>query len=208
VVLGHEDSIAGSIGHATLQPDATLKEQDRLNTLFELSPDTYTVFVERKDRITGAVARSNTITITVTGDHKTASFGLAVASDKRSYSVGADIPVNIVLTNNSDRPLQLASAGANAELGGSFLVVRGTGVRPPRKTREGWMRLENAGAGAAKPEMIAVQPGMTMNEQVLLNRLFDLPPDTYQVSVERKDKETGIVAQSNVISITVAGDTK
>lgn len=209
VVLGHEDSIAGSIGHATLQPGATLKEQDRLNTLFELSPDTYTVFVERKDRTTGGVAHSNTITITVTGEHKTAFFGLVVNSAKSTYSAGADIPIDITLTNNSDHALQLANSGANAELGGSYLVVRGAGVRPPRKTRDGWMRLEHPSATAGKPEMVAVQRGATLKERVLLNRLFDLPPDTYQVSVERRDQETGIVAQSSVIAITVtAGGAK
>jgi hypothetical protein len=207
--LGREEGMVGSSVQASLEPGQGTREQAWLHQLFELAPDTYTVFVERKDRDTGAVARSNSITITVTGEHKTASFGLIVNSDKKAYTAGADIPIDITLTNNSDRALQLANAGANAELGGSYLVVRGTGVRPPRKTRDGWMRLEHPSATAGKPEMVAVQRGAALKEQVLLNRLFDLPPDTYQVSVERRDQETGIVAQSNVIAITVtAGGAK
>lgn len=206
--LGREDGMAGSSVQVALEPGQASREQARLHELFELAPDTYTIWVERKDRTTGGVARSNTIALTVTGEHKTASFGMVLNSGRKAYITGSDIPIELILTNDSGHPLQLANAGSKAELGGSYLVVRGTGVRPPRKTPDGWRRLENPAATGEKPEMIILQSGETLKEEVVLNQLFDLPPDKYQVSVERKDKETGIVAQSNVISITVAGDTK
>lgn len=59
----------GSPSYAYLKPGETLEQEMEVSKLFDLSkPGTYTVQVQRKDDRSAAVAKSNTISITITPD--------------------------------------------------------------------------------------------------------------------------------------------
>ncbi|HTZ94974.1 MAG TPA: hypothetical protein VMB18_01165 [Terriglobales bacterium] len=143
-----------------------------------------------------------------------ATIAIQISASPQVADRGKAIEVNIVVKNISSQmvPIWRSNGKDQAEISGYLVRVSGPHGRPVPKTRyykiftgepvENMRPEENIHTSGGPT--FSVQPGATLKDEFLLNRLFDLStPETYSIQIERKDPVSGLPVKSNSIEVVV-----
>ena len=131
---------------------------------------------------------------------------------------GSEIDLDILITNVSSKEILVSKSPArdNGDSRFDVSVRDANGVAAPQtdysKALHGIQQHKDTGHKGAEVVMIPMgsnisvplQPGDSMKDRIVLNRLYDLEtPGTYSVQVSRYDQVSRTMVQSNTITIQV-----
>lgn len=125
---------------------------------------------------------------------------LTISTKAQVVKSGADVVVDILLTNTSKETCLVSEylEFQQAEMNGFKPVVTNSDGKVldlmprPRSSK------------AASRGMMHLQPGKSVDDSLLLNKLVDLSsPGVYQVQIRRLESRTNTEVRSNVVTITV-----
>ncbi len=137
------------------------------------------------------------------------SFSLTISA-KTAIQQGSDVKIRIALTNTSTRKLSVLHEKANeiGELVGFSLDVRDTNNIQVPLTAYGKAYYNHELALVVAPYYADVQPGQTLEDWIVVSKLYDLSkPGKYAIQVQRTDEDTSLVIKSNVLPIIIAPTT-
>lgn len=143
-----------------------------------------------------------TLSIVLNGAGQTAvasgspQFTLTISADHRSVKAGANVTIQVALTNSSEKPMPLR---AEIEDYGYMVDVTavGYGAAPDTDRGRDWKRNGGERQTVSGP-MALLKPGETTKGPLVISDLYDLSrPGKYWVQVRRGD------VASNRISLTV-----
>jgi hypothetical protein len=201
-----------------LQPGQSMRGEPDLSKVYDLRrPGKYSMRLLRLDTATNALVQSNTVIVVVAGPPPPGPpFSLAISTPKRTFSVGSEIRLAIVLTNTSTEPLaawdgRLASMTQRT---GYIVNVRHSGRPVPfKKNDAGHVHFaEGSGMGYQSELTLdgaafhaALGPKeMLRNEIVLTDQLDFSAPGDYTIQVQRAlENNSQVAAKSNILAITV-----
>jgi hypothetical protein len=136
-------------------------------------------------------------------------FSIAINSPQDAWKLGADVRLAVILTNTSDRTIFFRKLPGQDD-GERFMDVEVTDDRgnvPARTRYYRVLRHEDTDdviwGGYVQKKL--VKPGESLNDGMIVNRLFDLArPGKYTVRVIRRDEATKTLVMSNTITVTVS----
>ena len=136
-------------------------------------------------------------------------YALTIHGKQSSFKVGDEIRIEVTWKNTSDRPILAAPDIPTAETKYKVYLEDEKGDLAA-ETEMG--RRLRTGRGEQGQETVTVgqmgllrylQPGETMNEEIILNKLYDVSkPGRYTVRVQSQGEPDGF-AKSNTVIITV-----
>lgn len=140
-----------------------------------------------------------------------APYSITIAAPQNPVKAGSEVAVDIVVTNTSDHEIVVSRSNAEkrAELSGYTVEVWD---QKQRLTPESEYGLELKGQGTPAGPVVTVnsdllftvQPGKQLKDTLIVSKLRDMSrPGTYTVQVQLSRPETGILAKSNKITVTV-----
>jgi hypothetical protein len=122
---------------------------------------------------------------------------LILNAPKTMLKIGADLKVEVTMTNISDHDVSYRANLAGGSLPFEIVVHDATGNKVPR-TPKGLSVLGNDGSAI----LIRIHPGETIHRDLLLNEDFDLNrPGKYTVQAMRRVGH--VMAESNVVVATI-----
>jgi len=112
------------------------------------------------------------------------------------------VDLTVVLTNISDQTLKI---GALTSFAGAALLplidIRDGHGNAPLLTTYGQKHAK--GGEITSGVGYSVEPGKTLEEIIVLSKLYDLTPGQYSVQLHRPIGKTGSVVKSNVVRVNV-----
>lgn len=144
--------------------------------------------------------------------HAQGPFVIEIKTAESSFKSGAEIKLQISLTNTSDHDI-VATKGkgdAAAEDAGYMVEAWDTeGNHPPETTllRALTGKEESSQPIISSSVLVPLSPGQSVTNGMIANKFYYLSKaGKYRIQVQRRDPLSGITIKSNVISITVAGE--
>jgi len=210
--IGHSPLNGSSGPFFVLAPGKTVKTEVVLNRLYELSqPGQYSVQVQW-----GAV-KSNIVTFRAPPSPPPSAkpaFAVTITPSLDSVSAGWRVPVNVAVKNLSKQTLRLAVwQGTNYITGGyareaqefgSGIEIRDSKNVTVPLTAGGRDFLAGDGWARGRFLLLPIRPGEILEEPKAIGQLSDLShPGRYTVRTTLVDPSTGLLVNSNIISIDV-----
>jgi len=153
------------------------------------------------------VAKSNLV-----NDAKPA-FSLGVSTDRDVYKINSEIRVRIILTNISDREINIErELGTSAGEFNYDVEVRLENGTMASSTKYHKILKGEPGAGSmiivSSTIIFPIKPTEVVEDGITINKLFDMDKvGKYQIQVSRIDRVSKALVKSNVITVTVVPDT-
>jgi len=199
-----------------IKPGGSQTFQVLLNRVFNLTRSgRYTVQATREDVPSGVTARSNSVAFTVpwpvTRRVAHPSFSVALSAPLESIRSGWQIPISIVVRNNSARSPLLAmwiepDQGLD-DFGAGFEVTTSDG-RAAQLTNKGVAYRDRDKIPEGSFVLAPLPPGRTLEQIRRLGDLFDVSkPGQYTIQVALNDPLSGRVVKSNAVNVTVLART-
>jgi len=134
-----------------------------------------------------------------------ARFSITISTAETNVQSGAKVPLNVKLTNTSDREFRIGtSIGLRAERDFQIDVIDDHGHSAPR-TAYGDKIDGKAGLFSGSRGSHLLKPGDSLVENAELSRIFDpMKPGNYMVRATRTDQLNAVVVTSNSIILTVS----
>jgi hypothetical protein len=141
-----------------------------------------------------------------------AAFSVAISLPQTTVRVGAEIKLDVVLTNTSKKDLFLTITGNLAEFDYSIKVLDKTGNEPHETKYFRAARGKDSSDPGDRTTLVVapstgirqIKPGDTFTSIVDLSKIYDQQAGTYTVQVERFDENSQTMVRSNTITFTVA----
>jgi hypothetical protein len=177
------------------------------------------------DRFSSVIVRVVTMTILLfvrpadcqtpaTPDVARKPYTLTIRAKQNTFKVGEEIRINILWKNTSDQPVSVAPVIPTAETSYKVFVEDEKGnlaaeTKLGRRLRTGKDEAGQTTVSVFETAPIrSVQPGESLNEEVVLNKLYDLSkPGKYTVRVQSQSDLNGS-AKSDPITITITDNQK
>jgi len=139
-------------------------------------------------------------------------FSVTISATQTVMKAGAEVRINVVLTNISDREIYINVSGGPGELDYTVSVLDRSGHEAPETKYLRALRGEDASDPGETTTLVVarsfglrdVKPGETFRSSIDLGKLYDLQPGKYTIQLERIEEETHPVVKSNTITVTVA----
>jgi hypothetical protein len=130
-------------------------------------------------------------------------FSLTITTPNETVVAGSELRVKVVLTNASDETISVEKAPGNA-LGHFYydVDVRDSRDEVAPDTDDG-KKIRKKQFTILTEVKFAVPPGQSVEDAVLVTRLYRLRPGKYTVQFQRWDYKSKLIVKSNKISITV-----
>ena len=125
------------------------------------------------------------------------SFSISIASPKSTWESGTSIRLDITIENHLNKVLLLSSSRPEDRARSEIAVLTSDGhhVELLHKPQPGDGK---SGLG------IGLEPHESVSESLNLSRVFDLTkPGNYSVQLQKRDPESNLTVESNVITITI-----
>lgn len=139
------------------------------------------------------------------------AFSLSISTPSTTVSKELEVRITIVLTNTSDHELVVPRTKGTMQAERDYTIdVKDANGRSPLTTEyyRAVKHKEQPGDTMIVTESygsFSVEPGHSLQEQAIVNKLFKLDPGTYIIQAERKDWESGATVQSNPLRLTITG---
>jgi len=136
-----------------------------------------------------------------------ATFSISISTGEDIMTAAPDIALNVLFTNTSSSDIRLFKT--NGKTQGEFLndveVRDRKGSLAPKTKYLRILKGEEPNDGPVYSRQSALlHPGESMQEQLILNKLYDLSrPDTYTIQVSRMDSQSGVMVKSNVLTVLI-----
>ena len=140
---------------------------------------------------------------------KKAPFSIGISTPTATVRAGSEVIVNIVLTNTSNRELNIdiTKAQEPGEIDFALDVRDAKGNAAPHTT---WGRRLQGDGSSLPPPMesssleVPLKRGKSTRSRIIVNRLYDVSqPGKYTIQVGRSDPYTAAIALSNTLTVTV-----
>jgi hypothetical protein len=136
---------------------------------------------------------------------KQPSFSVTIGTAQEAVKPGSTVMVQILYKNTSDHAITLPRSPSPEQ--GEFLNViemRDQMNKRAAETDYGKCLRESGGEGDMTVVVFTLQPGETLKDGVLLNKMYDLSrPGKYTIQVLKTDPDNRTTAKSNKLTITV-----
>lgn len=134
------------------------------------------------------------------------SFEVHISTPKTIVALGAPLPLNITLKNLSDHTVWVPISSADVGVGRTFEipVLDSTGIEIPKIAEATPMVGEKPRPRTFTGGILPVDPGKEILRKIDLESTFDLSrAGTYTIQVRKVEKQTKIIPESNVLTITI-----
>ena len=136
-----------------------------------------------------------------------ATFSMSISTGQDIMSNKSDIALNILITNTSSSDIRLRKANgrSSGEILNDIEVRDRKGDLAPETKYMRIVKREDTSDGMQySTQSRFLHPGESMQEQVILNKLYDLSlQGTYTIQVSRKDSYSGLVVRSNALTVDI-----
>ena len=155
--------------------------------------------------LTAALTIVPLISAQSTKSAKKPSFSIAINAPEDIVKADSSVPLDIILTNTSDKDTSSGEILGGAELNYD-IDVRGSKGELAPETSFG-RKLHHKEPGFTLGGSVVayyLKPGQTHETRSYLNRVYDLSqPGKYTIQVQRRDPDSNTIVKSNAITITV-----
>jgi hypothetical protein len=155
--------------------------------------------------LTAALTIVPLISAQSTKSAKKPSFSIAINAPEDVVKADSSVPLDIILTNTSDKDMSSGEILGGAELNYE-IDVRGSKGELAPETSFG-RKLHHKEPGFTLGGSVVayyLKPGRTHETRSYLNRVYDLSqPGKYTILVQRRDPDSNTIVKSNAIAITV-----
>jgi hypothetical protein len=139
-----------------------------------------------------------------------APFVIKLSAQQTTFKKGSEIKLKVALTNTSNQQIfvRREKRDDKAEFSYSFDVRDEAGKPAPeakyKRALKGEQPEGETTVVVSAPGLVPIDPGQSLDEEVIVSKLFDLSvPGKYVIHAERLDDTSNVSVNSNVVTITV-----